>query len=209
MSDDTYQNFRERLLSNEFEPGSRLSPELLCKDYGISASAMRELLLRLTAVRLVDFFKQRGFRMPEQSLQLQHDLTQTRIMLETEGACRSIRFGNIAWEALLNAAHHELKHIEVRIRQSLKPKELLLLWAAAELKFHRTLIAACQSEVLLDLHLQVYHRFRQQLIISDKNFVYIALNVNQHQNILDAVLNRDEARVRQSVHEHLARHLLP
>ena len=107
-----YEQLRERLISGEFTPGQRLRSEALRQTYNVSASTIREVLFRLSLVGLVDFIEQRGFRMPKQSLALQHDLTQTRIMLECEGACLSIRYGDVAWEARLNAAHHELKHMK-------------------------------------------------------------------------------------------------
>ncbi len=202
-----YEQLHERLVSGEFTPGQRLSSEELRQSYGVSASNLREILFRLSLVGLVDFFEQRGFRMPEQSIALQHDLTQTRIMLECEGACLSIRHGDVAWEARLNAAHHELKHIETRIHTTEKSKGFLKIWAEAELGFHRTLIAACRSPLLQDFHMQVYDRFRQQMIVHDQDFQYVAINVDQHQGILEAVLQRDEDLVRQRIVGHLSRHL--
>ena len=173
----------------------------------MSASSLREVLFRLSLVGLVDFFEQRGFRMPEQSVALQHDLTQTRIMLECEGACLSIRYGGVAWEARLNAAHHELKHIETRIHTTEKTNDFFKIWTEAELGFHRTLIEACRSPLLQGFHLQIYDRFRQQMIAYDQDFEHIAINVEQHQNILEAVLQRDEDLVQQRISQHLSRHL--
>lgn len=202
-----YEQLRERLVSGEFTPGQRLRSEELRQSYGVSASNLREVLFRLSLVGLVDFYEQRGFRMPEQSVELQHDLTQTRMMLECEGACLSIRYGGVAWEARLNAAHHELKHIETRIHTTEKNKDFLKIWAEAELGFHRTLIEACRSALLQEFHMQVYDRFRQQMIVHDQDFNYVAINVEQHQSILEAVLQRDENLVRQRIIEHLSRHL--
>ena len=204
----TYEDLRDRLISGEFSPGQRLKYEDLRLDYGISASSIREILFRLSAVGLVDFIEQRGFRVPKETEELRHDLAQSRILLETEGACLSIRYGGVGWEARLNAAHHELKHIETRVSStSGESDDLIPLWSAAELNFHRTLIEECRSEVLKQLHLQVYYRFRQQLISSDKNFGFITENVEQHQAILEAALIHDEDLARERIHIHLSRHL--
>ena len=99
-----YDQLQDRLLCGEFNPGQRLRSDVLRSDYDVSASTIREVLFRLSTFGLVDFIDQRGFRMPEQSTALQHDLTQTRILLECQGACLSIRYGSVAWEARLNAA---------------------------------------------------------------------------------------------------------
>ena len=204
---NVYEHLRDRLVSGEFEAGQRLRPEELRHDYQVSASNLREILFRLSTVGLVDFLEQRGFRMPQQSPVLQRDLSQTRILLECEGACLSVRNGGVAWEARLTAAHHELKHIEQRLRSMGGNNELFALWCGAELKFHSTLIAECRSDVLKDFHLQVFRRFRQQVIASAKAFGFYPENVEQHQAILDAVLQRDEALVRQRIQDHLARNL--
>ena len=204
-----YEKLRDRLVGGEFEAGQRLRSDEIKKDYNVSSGTVRELLFRLSSTGLVDFLEQRGFRVPELSQEVQHDLTQTRIMLECEGACLSIRNGGVAWEARLTAAHHELKHIETHINQQSfdGSVELLSLWRAAELKFHKTLIEECKSELLKEFHENVYHRFRQQLITIDRQFDHVPKNVEQHQNILDAVLKRDENLIRKLIYSHLSRHL--
>lgn len=202
-----YEMLQGRLTRGEFKPGQRLRSEQLRHDYNVSASTIREVLLRLSTVGLVDFIEQRGFRVPEQSAALRDDLTRTRIMLECEGACLSIQHGGMAWEARLTAAHHELKHIETRVRSLEGSEDQLSLWAAAELKFHRTLIEECGSAILIEFHHQIYQRFRQQMITVDKEFAYVPENVEQHQRILNAVLEHDEALVRELIRDHLSRSL--
>ena len=210
MSTNTaiYDDLRDRLVNGEFKPRQRLSPETLRGDYGVSASAIRETLFRLSTVNLVDFQEQRGFRVPRQSEELQHDLTQFRILLESEGACLSIRLGGIAWEARLSAAHHKLSHIEAQVRTGEPSNELLQLWTGAELEFHQTLIDTCGSDILKQTHSLIYHQFRQQLITSDRQFVYVPENIAQHKGILDAALRKDEALVRRRIHDHLSRNLI-
>ena len=174
----------------------------------VDTVTIREALLRLSSLGLVDFQEQRGFLLPVRSPQLQHDLTQFRIFLEAEGACLSIRSGDVGWEARLAAAHHKLSHIEMRARDRIGDVEILRFWAEAEREFHQTLIDACGSEVLKSTHAGIYDRFRQQVITIDRNFVYVPENIIQHKAILDAVLARDEALTRKRITEHLARNLI-
>ncbi|WP_235438943.1 GntR family transcriptional regulator [Candidatus Rhodobacter oscarellae] len=202
---DIMTALRERLTCGHFEPGQRLRPDLLRDEFGCSASTLREVLFRLSTEGIVDALDQRGFRMPHLNRERLHELTHLRILLESEGACLSVRMGGVAWEAQLSAAHHKLSHIETRIRDEPDPGGLVPLWSDAELEFHQTLIAACASEALKRTHSLIYHQFRQQLIISDLQFGAVPENVRQHQAILDAALSRDEPGVRQRIHEHLER----
>ena len=203
-----YDSLRDRLVNGEFTQGQRLRANVLRLDYDISASNMREILFRLSTVGLVDFQEQRGFRLPRQSPEIQHDLTKFRILLESEGACLSIRSADIDWEARLTAANHKLSHIESRVRGGGANQALITLWTEAERAFHQTLIDACGSETLKQTHDMIYQRFRQQLITTDRQFVFIPENIEQHQAILDAVLAGDEALTRTRIAEHLARNLI-
>lgn len=196
-------------MNGEFTPNQRLKSADLAQHYAVSASGMREILFRLSTVGLVNFQEQRGFRIPEQSDALQHDLTQFRIMLEAEGTILSIRYGDIDWESRLMAAHHRLSHIENRINGGPFDHGLLTLWTRAEQAFHQMLIEACGSDVLKQTHDVVYHRFRQQMIAKDRKFEFVPENVTQHRGILDAVLAKDETLTRTRIHDHLSRNLIP
>jgi DNA-binding GntR family transcriptional regulator len=205
---DIYNDLHRRLVAGEFVHGTKLRAEQLKADYACSASTIREALFRLSIEGLTDFQEQRGFRVPLFSRQRQHELTHMRILLEGEGTCLSIRHGGIAWEARVAAAHHQLSHIESRLRGRNHASDLLELWTRAELEFHQTLISDCGSEVLKRTHLLIFAQFRQQLMISDKSFDFVSENIAQHQAIVDAALEGNEPKVRQKIHDHLARNLI-
>ena len=204
---DIYEQLHQRLVTGGFTSGIKLRPEHLRLQYHCSASTIRESLFRLSSVGLVNFQEQRGFRVPDASNVVQHELTHMRILLESEGACLSIRLGGVAWEARLSAAHHKLSHIETRARSAKELEPLVDFWSTAEQEFHETLIDACGSSVLKRSHAVIYQQFRQQLINSEKEQMYVPENITQHQGILAAALDRDEELVRSRIHDHLARNL--
>ena len=206
---DIYADLQHRLISNGFTHGEKLRTEMLKRNYGCSASTVREVLFRLSAEGLTDFQEQRGFRVPEMSPRLLSELTHLRILLEAEGCALSIRRGGVPWEARLTAAHHQLSHIEKRIHATRDPAPLVDLWFRAELEFHQTLIAACGSDTLKSTHQRTYLRFRQQLMVADRSFDFISNNIDQHHDIMVAALDGNEALARQRIHDHLARHLDP
>lgn len=204
-----YDDLRRQLISGEFAPGMKIKPVLMQGRYGCSANTIRDTLFRLSGDGLVQFQDQRGFRMPEVSARKKHDLTEMRILLECEGACRSMQRGGVPWEARLTAAHHQLDHIERRVRAAQEKDAFLEVWLAAEVEFHQTLISACGSDTLKTLHARVYHQFRQQMIEVDRTFRHLAENIIQHRAIVDAVVEGDPELVRLRIHEHLSRTLLP
>ncbi len=206
---DVYEDLQRRVVGGDFEYGEKLRAEILKNDYGCSASTVRESLLRLSAVGLVDFQEQRGFRVPDYSVQTQHDITEMRIMLECEGACRSMRRGGVDWEARLNATHHKLSHIESHIVSKGTNEELTRLWQAAELEFHTTLMSSCGSAALIETHMVIYNRYRQIKAAADRKFLHISANIKEHEAIVAAALSGSETQMRQSIHDHFERHLLP
>ena len=205
---DIYETLRHRLMTNGFEHGQKVRAEHLRLEFGRSASTIREVLFRLSTLGLVEFREQRGFRVPEKSRKVVHELTHLRVLLEAEGTAMSIRLGGVAWEARLTAAHHQLSHLEMRLQAASDTEPFVDLWFDAERQFHETLISACGSDALRSAHHQVYCRFRQQLMVEDRRFDYISNNIKHHQQILDAAMAGDEMLTRQKIHDHLARHLM-
>lgn len=204
---DIYQALKAKLISSGFEHGAKLRAEVLREEYGCSASTVREVLFRLSTVGLVSFQEQRGFRVPDRSPQKLIELTHVRVLLEGEGTAMSIRQGGVAWEARLTAVHHQLSHIEKRIHARNDPSGLIDIWSAAEKEFHETLISACGSKTLQDMHGLIYAQFRQQLMVVDRHFDFISMNIQHHAEIVEAALSGDETRTRKKIHDHLARHL--
>lgn len=202
-----FDTLRYRLMTNGYDHGQKLRAEHLRTEFDCSASTIREVLFRLSTLGLVDFQEQRGFRVPAQSRALLRELTHLRVLLETEGTVMSIRRGGVAWEARLTAAHHQLSHLELRLQTATDHAPFVDLWFNAERQFHETLISACGSETLKETHMRTYCRFRQQLMVEDRQFDFISGNIRQHQQILDAALASDESGVRARIHDHLARHL--
>lgn len=203
-----YASMHTRLVTGHFVSESRLRATELASEYNCASATMRDILMRLSAVGLVVYFEQRGFRVPTIDSETQHQLTQLRIILECEGAVLSIRQGGVGWESRLSAAHHKLSHIEHTVSTNdVHSDEMLSLWTSAEEEFHKTLIDACRSQILQNTHDRIYHQFRQQLIGNDRNFRFVPENIQQHQNILDAALDRDETLIRSRIAEHLGRNL--
>ncbi|MEP1929981.1 MAG: FCD domain-containing protein, partial [Roseibium sp.] len=118
----------------------------------------------------MNFQEQRGFRVPDMAPNKMIELTHLRILLESEGTVLSIRKGGVAWEARLTAAHYKLSHIEKRIHAQNDPSDLIDIWFSSEKEFHQTLISACGSDTLKQMHGRIYAQFRQQLMVADRRF---------------------------------------
>lgn len=205
-----YDDIQRKLTTAQFAPGAKIMPATLQGEYGCSPNTVRDVLLRLSKVGLVEFEIQRGFRVREATPEVRSDITRFRILLEQEGAELSMARGGVQWEADLSAAHHALSHIEGQLSRSEGMDDAVFsVWSDAEANFHQTLISACGSPILTETYSNVYMQFRQQMVSLDREYcrVYFSTVITDHQSILDAALSRDIAACRAAIHDHLKRYL--
>ncbi|WP_167767057.1 GntR family transcriptional regulator [Jannaschia formosa] len=205
-----YADLQRGLLTGAFAPGAKLRPTELHKVYGVSANTVRDVLLRLSQLGLVEFEIQRGFRAPAVSPARRAQIAAFRVVLEQEGAVRSMRRGGLPWETRLTAAHHALLHIERQIaRRPDNTMPFVGIWSDAELAFHRTLISECALPPLIDTFERIYMQFRQQMVGLEAHCVpsYFERIVAEHQAVVDAAIAGDEAALRAAIQAHQDRHL--
>ena len=203
------QLLHDRLTMAHYTLGEKLRPAALADEFGVSSNTVREIMLRLSGLGLLDYEDQRGFRVSAESPKRLHELTEFRIILEQQGATRAIVNGGIDWEAQLAAAHHKLSHIEARIARDNDVMPLLRPWNQAELEFHLSLMSAARLPILQQTFRSVYAQFRQQVVTPDRGYSHRAGNVQEHQRILEAALDRDAPACCQAIHDHLKRNMLP
>lgn len=206
---EIYEDLKRRLMTAGFASGEKLKPAALQGAYGCSANTVRDVLLRLSRVGLVEFEMQRGFRARESSPERRHDVARFRILLEQEGAAASIENGGLDWEAEMSAAHHRLSHIESKMVETPDVGGYFELWSDAEWGFHDRLISRCGSPLLRETYANVYSLFRQQMFGQERDFGtgYFRSIIGEHQAILDAALARDAPACRQAIYDHMKRNL--
>lgn len=205
---EIYADLQRRLLTGGFAPGAKLMPSMLHSEYGCSANTVRDVLLQLSKVGLVEFEIQRGFRARTVSIRKRAEIARFRVLLEQEGAVASMRNGGLEWEAALAAAHHRLMHIECQFAKTQDQVPFVGIWSDAELAFHRTLLSQCRLPPLLETFDSIYMQFRQQMVGLESNCVpsYFHRIIQEHQAIVDAATDKDETRLRAAIHAHQARH---
>jgi DNA-binding GntR family transcriptional regulator len=199
-----YQHISARMAVGEFAPGQRLKADALRRDYGVSASTMREVLFRLACGGFVNFEEQRGFSLPPASVARLLEVRHLRIVVESEGARLSIAQGDMEWEARLNAAHHKLAHIEFKMRDAERQRENIAIWTRFDWEFHETLVSAAGSELLTETLHGLFLKYRQRLVAIVGDYGFRRGTVDEHKAILDAALARDADRCAKAIRDHFA-----
>ncbi|MDD1794989.1 GntR family transcriptional regulator [Enterovibrio makurazakiensis] len=197
-----YETLRTDLLRGDFKPGSRLRMESLKTRYGSGVNLLRECLTRLASDGLVIAEGQKGFHVASFSPKKMEELTRLRILLEADGAEQSFVNGDMEWESNLVAAHHKLEHVESKMRDNIVDN--FVMWHRCDYEFHAALIGACNSELHMHYHRQIYDQFRQFVMMELRTNGFRGTHIiDEHQIILEAALNRDLSACVSALEAHL------
>lgn len=196
-----YLGLRHDVICGKLVPGERLRVEHLKDQYEVGAGTLREALSLLVSDALVTSEGQRGFRVTPISLADLEDLTNTRVMLETEALRQSIRHGDSQWEANLLHNYDLLTETEMDLAESVSD-----LWERRNKAFHEALIAgfaSSWSKYLLSIlyrHAERYRNITWRITAADAS----RRNVHQeHETIYRAAMGRQEARAALALEAHI------
>ncbi len=199
VGDSAYRRIRSDVIFGVLEPGQKLKLEKMSAAYGTSVSTLRETLNRLCSEGFVIAEGQRGFEVTSISAIEFRQIAELRELLEGHAIEQSFKAGDLDWEALVVSAHHKLSAMERAMLAGDKSKTEA--WKQCDWQFHRALIAACGSQVLLDTLSSVYDRYlRYQMLAVVFRGEAAAI---EHRELMSAALARDAAKARKLLHTHI------
>lgn len=183
---------RERILSGEYAPGSRLPVHMLAAESGASLIPVREALRVLEAERLVESIPNRGARVTPLSLDDMEDLYAVRILLETE-ALRLAR-------PLDSEEVAELTELLERMRMAVASDDIDLVMALHR-QYHFALYSRTESSwmpYIIDILWKHAERY-QRLAIA---FRHDGADL-EHRSVLEALACGDNDRAAEGLKAHL------
>jgi len=189
LAERVYQRIRADILAARLLPGRRMKLAMLCADYGVSLSVVREAMTRLAAEKLIRVQPQHGFTVPSLSEAELRDMTAVRSAIETMALRRSIERGDVAWEARIVAAHHTLANTPVHVADG--SRRVSDAYTAAHANFHATLVDACNSPCLLDIRASLFDATALYRLLSVPLNPDLRNKTGEHKAIMDAALARD------------------
>jgi DNA-binding GntR family transcriptional regulator len=182
----TYARLRQDILAGVLAPGAKLKIEELRRTLGTGASPIREALSLLTSDQLVQRIDQRGFRVARISDAEFQELLRTRAWLEERALRESIAHGDTAWEESIVLAHYHLSRTPRSV-----DGEPNADWESLHRAFHRTLIAACGSSILMRFCDQLYDQNVRYRYLAGRS-AYPKRDINrEHEKLMQAVLERN------------------
>lgn len=201
LAERAYLALRRDIIEGQLQPGQRLRVEHLKDTYDVGAGTLREALSLLVSDALVRVEGQRGFRVAETSLADLEDVTQMRVMLETEALRSSIRHGDAQWEAQVRQAWDDLSAAEAGHGAHVEGH-----WERCNQRFHEALIGAHGSRWSRHF-LEILYRHGERYRLMARRLVSAHLterNVHgEHEAIFQAAMARQEARAALALEVHV------
>lgn len=197
-----YEVLRADILAGRLQPGSRLRYAELCDRYETSTGVLREAMLRLSEQGLVKGEPQQGFQVVDLSIEDLRDLTGARVVLESLALRSALDDGDIEWESRILASHHRLSRTAQYDADD--PDRLSDEWVAEHAEFHRALLDGCTNRRIKEIasslrdSAELYRRWSLPLGKGADRDV-----AAEHDQLLQAVLDRDTDRAVQSLTNHI------
>ncbi|MEV6677658.1 GntR family transcriptional regulator [Streptomyces erythrochromogenes] len=177
---------RDDIVSGVFEPGGRLTEEVLARRYGVSRVPVREALRTLESEGFVTTRRHAGACVAEPTAQEAADLLELRMLLEPLAAARAARRRT---DAHLKVLRGLVRLGQERARRG-QGEDLRALggW------FHETLAQASGSPGLIALLTQMRHKVAWMFVVEAP--ARPAESWAEHGAIVDAVARGDAERAR-------------
>jgi DNA-binding GntR family transcriptional regulator len=199
IGETTYRRVRADIVHGRLAPGQRLTLDRMREAYGTAVSTLRELLNRLASEGLIHAEGSRGFEVASISATNLREIADLRVLLECHALRSSFAKGDMEWEGRVVAAHHKLSAMEAKIANG--ERSIHEDWRRYDFEFHRALISACGSQVLLDAHAAAYDKYLRYLMIAAVFRGEAA--ASQHRALLRFALARDWALAQATVATHV------
>lgn len=195
-----YDALKGMILSSAFHPGERLSEVRLAELIGVSRTPLREALMLLEAEGLVIGRQNSGYSVVHFEPEEIRDLLVAREGLDAyvaEVACRMASDEDLD---RLRAVMAEINEIDQRQdSESREPARELELG----LKVHEVIVAATRNAVLQEMTRRLYEQLRIALWLEVLWIDSWDDAVEQHREIIEAVVARDVPRAVEAAREHI------
>lgn len=197
VRDYAYRTLKQNIVAMTLAPGSMVSESKLAAELGISRTPVREALLELSKVQLVEVFPQKGSRIAKVNCALVEEAHFMRFVMEraiVEMMC------DIATEKDMVPLDENLKLQEFYLK-SPSPLKLLEL----DNDFHHRMFAICGMNQIHYLMSSIMTHFDRVRSLSLQTIKELKI-VSDHRALLDAIRARDKEQASRVITEHLTRY---
>jgi DNA-binding GntR family transcriptional regulator len=186
----------DSMASGELRPGDRIDEPEICKRFGVSRTPVREALLQLEALDLIEFRPRHGAVVKLLTIKEIAAIWEVRIVVEGLAAELATRRMNAAERAQITAIHEGSRPF-VESGQ-------ISGYDIANARFHEALRAGCRNDYLSKEALAIQRRLFPYRRYALDRAGELKRSFDGHQNILDAVRIGDEKAAGAAMRAHVS-----
>ncbi|MEU6557561.1 GntR family transcriptional regulator [Streptomyces sp. NPDC046915] len=186
---------RAALIAGELRPGEVYSAPSLAARFGVSATPVREAMLDLAKEGLVDAVPNKGFRVTAVSDRQLDEYTHVRALIEIPTV---VALTGTADRAGLEALRPAAREIVTAAAAG-----DLIAYVEADTRFHLGLLALAGNTHLVEVVADLRGRSRLYGLTALVEAGRLLASAEEHLELLDALLARDENAVREVMTRHL------
>jgi DNA-binding GntR family transcriptional regulator len=193
LSDKAYKALRGAILDGKVEEGEVLFEVHLADHLGMSRTPVREVLQALTLEGLLEELPGKGYAVPRRSLVDLREFYELREVLESAAT----------GYAAIRVTDDEIKALDALSKKYRNEKDLDA-WYAIGSEFHDRVINASRNKRLI----KFLDSLNAQIKLSRKPFSndtpeWRKMAIDDHQQIFEAIKNRNEQQARQAAADHV------
>lgn len=182
-----YNYIKDKIIFCDFMPGSVISEDDLCKEFGVSRTPVREALMELEKEEYVNIMPRKSTKVSKISLKDINEIIQARLLIEIY-IIRSIT------EPLSDEFRKSLISIRNRFDDAYKTEEKnnVKLLLQMDYEFHSTLTALCPNTHLVRFLQELLKKsIRQWCLMFANTERRMHESISEHESIIDALLEND------------------
>lgn len=182
-----YNYVKDKIVFCDFMPGSVISEDNLCKEFGVSRTPVREALLELEKEGYVNIMPRKSTTVSKISLKDINDIIQARLLIEI-----------FILKSISKPLSEEIKKSLIDIRNrfddvhKIKDDNNFKLMLQMDFDFHSTLATLCPNSHLVKFLQELLTKsVRQWCLMFANAKSRINEAISEHESIIDALLNED------------------
>jgi DNA-binding GntR family transcriptional regulator len=183
------------ILSNEFAPGARLDEMVLASRFGVSRTPVREALMQLDAIGLIEIRPRRGAVVIDPGPHRIYEMFE--VMAELEGLA-----GSLAARRLDEDSRKAITATHSRCERSAGAGDSDAYYYVNE-EFHKAIYAASRSDFLEEQCAQLHRRLRPYRRLQLRVRNRLSTSFSEHCGIVEAIFAGDGEQARRLLRAHV------
>lgn len=197
VREQIYSRIKKAILCNEYKPGDIIQIDKIAKDFGVSATPIREAFIRLESTGLLTLMPNKGAKVSDISIQDIKDAWEMRKVLETYAGQLS---------ATLDL-EPDISRIESDINLIIVGKYNLETYMEVDDNVHNLLFSHISNTMLRDTIKRIHNlsmRMRYQAEnLSHSNKDIVNEVCKEHLEIINSLRSKDSERIEKAIKTHL------